>query len=332
MEELISVLIPCYNTEKYLAKCLDSVVNQTYTNLEILILNDGSTDNSLNIMNEYAKKDERINIISRENRGVAYSRNELIDRSKGNYIIFVDSDDTISLDAIKNLYEVLKETHCEIAMCNVDKVYEGENVDLLKAGNVSGYKEYSKLETIFNLISVGAYYDYPVAKLYSRSALDNIKFPLNRIYEDSATVFKIYYNADKTVLLDNVYYHYLVGREDSITNKKYTSKNLNDNYLAINERYSFLTEHVPTLINEIKMGYIRNTLTLVERVYCSDNQELINSDIVKELIANLRELYFSISDYKNKNKILSNYHLSCLYYLLNNDLDTYSKMIAFVKK
>ncbi|MBR6252736.1 MAG: glycosyltransferase [Clostridia bacterium] len=260
---LISVLVPCYNTRKYLSSCLNSILNQTYTNFELIIISDGSTDGSNEIMKDYASKDDRIRLILRENKGIAITRNELLSEAKGKYLMFVDSDDTISKYMLEDMLKVMNEDDADIVMCPAKIVHEDTPVDLSEHDLNLERKSANKVETLFNMIADGDFYNYPVAKLYSKKSLENIEFPTNRVYEDSATVFRIYYNVDKSVILKFPYYYYLVGRENSITTKKYTMKNLNDNYLAIKERYDFLLEKTPELIKEAKLGYIRNILTLL---------------------------------------------------------------------
>jgi len=327
---LISVLVPCYNTAKYLAKCIDSILSQTYRNIELIILSDGSTDGSVEIMREYEKKDGRIKVIDRENRGVAISRNELIKNSKGEFVTFVDSDDTISEFLVEDMYRAIIEEKADLVMCPANIVHEDTDLDELPMNRNCEREIFGKVETLFNLITVGDFYHYPVAKLYSKKALQDIVFPANRVYEDSATVFRIYYNIDKAVVLKQAYYNYLVGRENSITTKSYSMKNLRDNYLAIKERYDFLMEKVPELESEAKFGYIRNIFTLLSRVYLSNDEEIINSQIVSELEKQIPELYNSASNYKNVETILDKYKLTCIYLMSNNKKDDYIAILKFI--
>lgn len=320
-EQLISVIIPCYNTEKYLSKCIESVLNQTYSNLEIILINDGSTDNSLAIMQKYAKENKKISIIDQQNKGVAYSRNLGISAANGEYVIFVDSDDFVSKYYCEALYNAIQENKADIAMCHVTKILENQ-VPEEKEINTLG-KTYTKTETIYNLIKHGDFYDFPVAKLYSKKALKNVKFPIGRIYEDSATMPIVYANIDRAVVLEDAYYFY-VQRENSITTAKYVMKNLNDNYLAIHDRYIFLSANVPEMKDVIISGYIRNILTIFDRVYLIADEELIHSEIVTNLEAELKTLIEDV----DKNvlfQILNNY-LATLFLLLQSK-EVYIKSI-----
>ena len=185
MNELISVIINVFNGEKYIKKCLDSVINQTYKNLEILIINDGSTDNTLNICESY--KDERIKIISQENIGISRSRNVGIDNSNGNYLYFVDVDDFISPDTIEYLYNLIQKYDVPIATCNSIDIYdyniaiknEKENTYIISA------KEMLK-RILFVSDRSGNIWN----KLMKKELINSLRFE-NRIISDVAVVYKI---------------------------------------------------------------------------------------------------------------------------------------------
>ena len=328
-EEKISVLIPCFNTEKFLSKCLDSVINQTYKCVEIIVLNDGSTDNSLKIMNEYANKDNRIKVISRENRGVAYSRNELIQNSTGQYIVFVDSDDTIHSEMIYNLYFVAKKENCDLAISKLNRIKDVSELN----NNIqidNGYDVYNKEQIVLNLLTVNDYYDCLCGKLFKKELFNNIEMPNGRVYEDSAVIHRIYCNISKVAVLNGEYYNYLTGRENSITTCSYSYDKLLDNMYVINDRYECLIQNVPDLKNEITLGYIRNILALIERSYLSHNKALIDSKEVRYLCRLLNPLYHSIEGYKNKSIILTRFKLACLFLISNEQMDLYENILKFV--
>ena len=121
---MISIIIPIYNVEKYLEKCLDSILNQTYKNLEIILIDDGSTDNSPNICNSYCEKDKRIKIIHKNNEGVSSARNKGIELSKGKYIVFIDSDDYVSNEHIEVLYDCIISNNVDLVISNLIDISE----------------------------------------------------------------------------------------------------------------------------------------------------------------------------------------------------------------
>lgn len=139
---MISIIIPVYNIEKYLSRCIESVLDQTYQNLEAIFVNDGSTDNSLKILEEYQKKDKRIKIINKENAGSGAARNDGIEQSKGEYLAFLDSDDWYEKDFLERLYKNLKENNSEIAMCNPKMVYNNKE----RNKNINTYQLYILME------------------------------------------------------------------------------------------------------------------------------------------------------------------------------------------
>ena len=181
--EKISIIIPVYNIEKYLKKCLDSVVNQTYQNLEIILVNDGSTDNSGKICEEYKRADSRIVLIHKENEGLSMARNTGLDIASGEYIFFVDSDDYISENMLETLYNSLLETQSDMAVCSIQYVDEaGKNVDSPFTFNdvVLGQNEFWKI------YSSTGHTECVVAwnKLYKRKILEQLYYPKGKTRED----------------------------------------------------------------------------------------------------------------------------------------------------
>ncbi len=328
---LVSIMIPCYNTEKYLAKCLDSIINQTYTNLEIILLNDGSKDGSINIMKEYADKDSRIRIIDRENRGVAISRNELIASASGEYLMFIDSDDTVSEYIVEDMVDAMIETNSDLVMCPLCRVYENTDLSKLVVDRRAGRETFDRVKIFYNYVAVEDYYHSPAAKLYSRKALKDVEFPLNRIYEDTFAENKIYSNIDRCTVLKQPYYYYLIGRENSITTVNYDLKHLEDNFYAVKNRYDIMIENFPELLDVAKIGFIKNLLTLIKRVHTSNNQELLESKITKEAKNTIIELYGQLSDFNAVYNLIDKFKLSCLFLLLNNKEDELIKMCNFVE-
>lgn len=323
MDKLISIIVPIYKVENYIHKCIDSLVNQTYKNIEIILVDDGSPDNCGKICDKYANRDERIKVIHKENGGLSAARNDGMDICRGEYIMFVDSDDYISYSFCEDLMNAIVENDADIAICNVNRFVESEPVKEDKIELET--KVYNSKETIYNLISVGDYYDCAWGKIYSRKILEGIYFPVGRIYEDSATTYKLYYKASKVAVLNAKHYYYLTKRADSIVGTTYTKKKQNDNYLAINERNEYLVDVLPEMKDTINAGYIRNALTLIERTYLSEDSELINSEIMGEIEKRINDILKNI-DKNSFENILSNYKLTSLYLFLENK-QIYGKII-----
>ena len=150
MEDLITVIVPVYKVEKYIRRCIESIINQTYRNLEIILVDDGSPDDCGKICDEYAKKDNRIKVIHKENGGLSDARNKALDLANGKYVIFVDSDDYIEKNAIGYLYKLIQKYNTDIAIGLVNSIYDGEKNSILKnkESNIKVYNKEQALETM----------------------------------------------------------------------------------------------------------------------------------------------------------------------------------------
>ncbi len=236
MEELISVIIPVYNVKPYLKECVDSVINQSYRNLEIILVDDGSNDGSEMICDEYCKKDSRVKVIHQENKGLSVARNIGIEHSKGDFLTFVDSDDYIHKEMLMVLYDSIKEYDSDISVCNYS------NAGMLEVVNKKNVKVFNELEEMLgelykdNCICFGTAW----GKIYKRKIFDEIRYPANRRYEDNFVAHRIFEIANRLVYSDNKLYCYRL-RKDSIMNMAYSLKNL-DEIDAIYDRMNFVKE------------------------------------------------------------------------------------------
>jgi glycosyltransferase involved in cell wall biosynthesis len=212
---LISVIIPVYNVEDYLHKCLDSIISQTYENLEIIVVNDGSTDNSAQICEEYAKKDSRIKLLHKENGGLSSARNAGLDIADGEYIGFVDSDDFIEKNMYERMLNALKEYSANLVICSYfsdrEIKYPCEKSML------------ADVDFVFKLYLKDYIQAYACNKLYSREIFREIRYTDGILFEDMDVFLRIIQKAGKTVLLNDKLYHY-VQRENSITNSKFNPR------------------------------------------------------------------------------------------------------------
>ena len=223
-EPLISIVVPIYNVEQYLERCIISIVKQTYKNLEIILINDGSSDNSRKICDEYSKKDQRIKVIHKKNGGLSDARNVGISKSKGEYIMFVDSDDTIC----SNIVEVL---YCELIKNNAD-ISSSKLLEVSSEDKKNNYKKYSNSIKILNQkeylkkffkIESNETIHYACGKLFKREILTENQFPLNLTAEDVVGVYKAILRSKTIVEIDFPYYFYY-NNPDSITRKKFSIK------------------------------------------------------------------------------------------------------------
>ena len=212
---LISVIVPVYNVEKYLSACIDSILNQTYKNIEIILVNDGSTDNSSSICDYYASKFNHIRVIHQENGGLSAARNSGIDVATGDYIAFVDSDDLLHTDFFETLHSLVLKNKADIASVEFKCFHDNSNPDLSEAcsGETITLSSDEAIEKILyqNILDNSAW-----NKLYARHLFSKLRFPKGKLYEDMALFYKIF-EQTKRVVHKRVPLYYYRLREESIT-------------------------------------------------------------------------------------------------------------------
>lgn len=270
MRRKVSVIIPVYKVEKYLKRCLESVVNQTYKNIEIILVNDGSPDKCGEICDAYARIDSRIKVIHKENGGLSSARNAALDIVSGEYIMFVDSDDWISEDSLEQLYEYID---ADYDIINFKFSFVKENSkELVEMHNdiKDGYK--CDLITYIDKLFSGELNFFIWNKLYKKNLFDEVRFPEGRNYEDLATIYKLYFNAKSIIVTDYTLYYYWLGNSNSITSNS-TVKNMTDyllstkeiyevnkNYLQINKRdFSNVDTWYKMMIIQLLINYTKST-------------------------------------------------------------------------
>lgn len=237
MSQKISVIIPVYNVEKYLDKCVQSVINQTYKNLEIILVDDGSTDTSGVLCGEYAKWDERIKVIHKSNGGLSQARNKGLDMATGEYIFFLDSDDFLALNTFEKLMRVLKEEQADIVAC-LEKRFTTEDVFGEKKGEMLYFTQEEMLQGTFTQNK--NYFIISCAKLYKASLFNGVRFKEGVIHEDEFICHKIYAQTEKVAVLQEELYFYREN-PNSITGVKYNPKRW-QYLLALKDRLDFLME------------------------------------------------------------------------------------------
>ena len=263
MKDLITVIVNVYNGEKFINKCLDSIINQTYKKLEILIINDGSTDNTLSICKKY--KDKRIRIITTENMWISLSRNVGIDNAKGKYLYFIDADDYIEPDTIEYLYNLCKEYNVPFSTCKPIVIFD-YNV------NVPKTEEKVKVltsEEMLKILSLDKDREGTIwNKLIRKDLFNNIRFEA-RIVSDVAVVYKFIIEAKKIVYSNQIKYYYL-RHINSITGKgdENTSRSI-DMYKAFIERYYYIKKLYPNM-KENYICLIRMFVTF----FCREDEKL----------------------------------------------------------
>lgn len=215
--EIISIIIPCYNVEKYISKCIKSIIEQTYSNLEIILVDDYSTDNTYEILKEHSKKDNRIKLLKNiENNGAAYSRNKGLSVATGKYISFIDSDDYIDKIFYEKMLDKIIKNNADISICDIKTVYENNNQTIInKCYDGDKFDSISILKSGF-VASSGN-------KLFKKEIIEKYKYPEGIINEDIPVIVPAILETDKIEYVDNVYYYYF-QRNTSVQNSKFSSK------------------------------------------------------------------------------------------------------------
>lgn len=221
-EELVTIVVPVYNVEVYLNHCVDTILNQTYKNIEVLLVDDGSTDSSGAICDRLAIADKRINVIHKSNGGLSDARNVAIENAKGKYILFVDSDDYIPLDAIEYLYYTLKNNDADVVIGNMiltsktDEAVEGEE---------SFLKILNNREAVTEMLYGTHFTTSASGKLYKTSLFSDVRYPYRKLNEDLFTTYKVLDKARKVIVSDKIVYYYY-HRIGSIMNSSFSEKRL----------------------------------------------------------------------------------------------------------
>ena len=309
---LISIVLPIYNIEKYLTDCIESVINQTYKNIEIILVDDGSEDNCATICDNYANKDKRIKVIHKENGGLSDARNAGLKIATGEYITFIDSDDIIDKQYIENLFEILVENNADIAICNYKEIEEKNNYKQLP----KNYKPKNEIDIFDNIESLKQMYTshkhgmvfVAWAKLYKKELFikNNIKYPEGKIHEDTYTTYKLLYYAKKVVFTEKELYFYRL-RKGSIMNSKFNLKKL-DKLPAIEETCEFFLEkNEPELLKCAFNDYMKACIKLIyviDNAYEGEDKENIEKEILEKAKENF--LHKNQREKINKRKVLKN--------------------------
>ena len=221
--ELISVIIPIYKVEPYLDRCIRSIVEQTYTNIEVILVDDGSPDNCPAICDTWAEKDSRIRVIHKENGGLSDARNAGMAVATGDLISFIDSDDWIAPDFLEVLYRTMTETGAQIAECGVSLVDEAGTV--LRLRPAAPLAEMDKIEALRRLVREDGIYQTVWNKLYRREVVEGIPFEKGKYHEDDFWTYRVFERIEKLAVVDMQLYHYL-QRGGSIIGAGYTVRRL----------------------------------------------------------------------------------------------------------
>ena len=279
----VSIIIPVYNVEKYVSRCLDSITGQTYGNIEILINNDGSTDSSYEICKEYAQKDTRIKLFSQPNAGLSEARNAMFKHVTGDYVMFVDSDDYIALNTIDELLPFLEEKNADCISYGFRKTEEEKFEPFISNGhaltkNVSSISHVKHMLQPIGKKKLGC---YAWNKIFKKEYLRYLKFPKGRLFEDVIAIPKLILKMRRVIEIDSVFYSYTI-RKGSIIHSDNLLNRYTDELSAYISLYESLTEE-----EKHKIGRMV-AFTFLYKYYCRKRDVKINNLNISYFDSNIK--------------------------------------------
>lgn len=262
MDKTVSIIVPVYNVEKYIYECVDSLVGQTYRNIEIILVDDGSPDSCPQICDEYSRADERIKVIHKANGGLSDARNAGIDIACGEYLMFVDSDDYIVSDTVEQLTYMLESSGADIASCG----FTGDSEEL-SLGVSMGYRVVTPAEALKYILIEKKLSTSASTKIFAKSLFDGIRFPVGMIYEDYATIYKTIHAAS-TVAYTGVNKYYYRPNPAGITGRGFYKKQLQ--YFEISEEVMrFVCNEYPSYKRYVKFRAERMAISFYKSMSSS---------------------------------------------------------------
>lgn len=281
MKPDISIIVPIYNVEKYLNRCVDSILKQSFVNFELILVNDGSTDSCAQICDNYSKMDKRVRVIHKENGGAADSRNAGLDIAKGEYIGFVDSDDWIENNMYEILFKKAKKFKADVVICRALRIENGKTFPLREYnwGNIKIFNSIEALKELF----LGGIDCSNCTKIYKKSLYKSIRFPIGKINEDFVVLYKIFNKSEKIIYIKDILYNYEM-RKDSITTSTFSIKNF-DCYYNAKEAYEYAMNNLPDIKSQAEYYYYYITFCIFKQLlfqniykeYKNEYYELLNT-------------------------------------------------------
>ena len=260
MEKLVSVIVAVYNIEEYLPRCVDSILAQTYRNLEIILVDDGSKDQSGSICDSYAEKDRRIKVIHKKNGGLSDARNAGMDAATGEYIGFVDGDDWIEPDMYRAMYFACEKEKAQAAVCRYKQITKSGIIDG-SAGNSVSLSRDEALEIYVCGDERYLIYNSVWSKLFARDLVEGMRFPVGKNSEDIMFTTRAFCRMERLVYLDEAYYNYVLDREGSIMNEKAGERRLKDEIPFWQEQIAYFREAgMPDLSDKAAYHFYRRLL------------------------------------------------------------------------
>lgn len=330
----ISIIVPIYNVEEYLERCIDSILNQTFKDFEVILINDGSTDNSAIICDTYAKKDNRVKVIHKKNEGAAIARNVGLDACKGQYIGFVDSDDYISPIMYETLLNRIIKENAEIAICRYENFKSYDDIKFRNSKNF--FKSFNNIEALENYFLDYGHKDRIMHtliwdKLYKRELFDEIRFPNVSFAEDGYVVYKLLYKSKKTIFVNDTLYYYF-ERVGSLSRTTFSEKYL-EIYKDRKEIFDFMYERNKSLAKMSVKSYIDKHILTYSQLNTYKNIKDVDiyikfiKDDLKNDFKKFKELNIDKDSMVRVSLFIINYKLLAIYERTKNLIKSIKKKI-----
>ena len=288
MNDLISIIVPIYKVEKYLKKCVESILAQSYSNLDIILVDDGSPDKCGKIIEEFRKEDKRIRTLHQNNGGLSDARNNGIKIANGKYVICIDSDDWIEKDMIEVLYNNIIKTNSDISICEfIEEDDEGNILSNKKYNNE--IIEFNSKKALKSLIKQDTLTNHAWNKLYKKNLFEGIEYPKGQLMEDVSTTYKLFEKAKKIVYQNTELYHY-IQRGTSILGN-ITEKRIADQEQAFFDRNKYLVKKYPEFKTIIELDNLYNIKTLYYLAIMGGYKKLYNSKKYTEYYTEYKKIY-----------------------------------------
>ena len=293
----LSVIVPVYNAEKYIRDCIDSVLNQTFTDFELILVDDGSPDRCGDICDEYAKQDGRVKVIHKKNGGVSEARNMGLDHARGAYISFVDPDDWIELTMFQETLVFCQQHETDIVCFEVCERKHGGQYVHYRFDKDCVFTARDATEKILTDIIDNS----PCNKIYKKEVWKAVRFPVGRRFEDVATIYKTFYNAEKTGYIKKYYYNY-VKHKGSALYLSFDAQRRYECFLGYKERYDFSRQFGKETIEKCKAFAVQAAISTITALEAGSGT--IGNDEKAVLLSFLYGLQGDIKYLSGKNKLL----------------------------
>lgn len=318
---LISIIVPVYNTEKYLPKCIESILAQTYTNFELILVDDGSIDRCPQICDEYAEKDSRIKVFHKENGGVSSARNCGLDIANGEYIGFVDSDDYIEPEMYEKMLHTITESNVDLCICRC-KAERPTGDFISESPTDSEERVFSREDTLDFLVHKRlAKYIFPTNKLYRKKLFDHNRYKIGKINEDEAIIHHIFGSSDGTVFTNEILYHYVV-RNESIIHSRVSVKNLDMVDALIDRAEYFLDDQKKQHAASVYISAMDTLVTIYSQLDRTIDVKRTVARLREDILHRINEADFSEQNCKNNIKK----------FLFFNSINTYCLLVKATSK